>query len=373
MPANSLWGRGSTAGPPEAIDSSKFASLVDGVVPSSQLPSYVDDVLEFATLANFPATGETGKIYIATNTNVTYRWSGSTYVEISASLALGTTSTTAYRGDFGNTAYVHSQTIGNPHNTVINLTTDVTGSLPAANGGVTSTTQAITGIKTFTSVPRIQGIAPGFWLDETDDTQKGGCLLIDGGFFQLQRRGTNFGGFEATLVQLNLLNGDTTFNSTTQSTSTTTGALQVSGGVGVAGNINVGGTVKWNNKISVVNYNPLNIAANTWFTVGTANGLGVASTYRACLVCLYIQYGDNTNSYGHWQYCGTTTLGVIQWKAGGSKLGNSFRVEAHNGNDFTCTIRLGSSNINRTVEVMFDIAVSTLAPCVLKVDFIFFD
>jgi hypothetical protein len=54
-------------------------------VPASQLPSYVDDVLEFATLSAFPTTGETGKIYVTTATNKTYRWSGSTYIEISAS------------------------------------------------------------------------------------------------------------------------------------------------------------------------------------------------------------------------------------------------------------------------------------------------
>ena len=88
-----------------------------GHIPSSQLPSYVDDVLEFATTTNFPTTGETGKIYIALNTNLTYRWSGSGYVEISPSLALGETSSTAYRGDRGKIAYDHSQATGNPHNT----------------------------------------------------------------------------------------------------------------------------------------------------------------------------------------------------------------------------------------------------------------
>jgi Chaperone of endosialidase len=56
-----------------------------GQIPSSQLPSYVDDVLEYANLAAFPATGETGKIYVTTDTNKTYRWTGSVYVEISAS------------------------------------------------------------------------------------------------------------------------------------------------------------------------------------------------------------------------------------------------------------------------------------------------
>ena len=56
-----------------------------GKVPSAQLPSFVDDVLEFANLASFPVTGENGVIYVALDTNVTYRWSGSTYIEISPS------------------------------------------------------------------------------------------------------------------------------------------------------------------------------------------------------------------------------------------------------------------------------------------------
>ena len=53
-------------------------------VPSAQLPSYVDDVLEFSTLATFPATGETGKIYVALDTNKTYRWAGTVYVYITS-------------------------------------------------------------------------------------------------------------------------------------------------------------------------------------------------------------------------------------------------------------------------------------------------
>ena len=58
--------------------------------------------------SSFPSTGETGKIYIDTSDNKTYRWSGSAYVEISASLTLGETSSTAYRGDRGKTAYDHA-------------------------------------------------------------------------------------------------------------------------------------------------------------------------------------------------------------------------------------------------------------------------
>ena len=80
----------------------------DGKVPSSQLPSYVDNVLEYDTYASLPETGETGKIYIVLDTNRTYRWSGSAFVEISSSLALGETSSTAYRGDRGAAAYAHA-------------------------------------------------------------------------------------------------------------------------------------------------------------------------------------------------------------------------------------------------------------------------
>ena len=80
----------------------------NGLVPSSQLPSYVDDVLEYASKSAFPATGTSGKIYVALDTNLTYRWSGSAYTEISPSLALGETSSTAYRGDRGKTAYDHA-------------------------------------------------------------------------------------------------------------------------------------------------------------------------------------------------------------------------------------------------------------------------
>lgn len=57
----------------------------DSKVPAAYLPSYVDDVLEYANTAGFPAIGETAKIYVALDTNKTYRWSGSAYVEISAS------------------------------------------------------------------------------------------------------------------------------------------------------------------------------------------------------------------------------------------------------------------------------------------------
>ena len=79
-----------------------LASLNEsGIIPSAQLPSYVDDVIEVNTFSNLPGTGESGKIYIVQDTNLTYRWSGTNYVEISKSLALGETSSTAYPGNKG--------------------------------------------------------------------------------------------------------------------------------------------------------------------------------------------------------------------------------------------------------------------------------
>ena len=90
----------------------------NGLVPSTQLPSYVDDVIEVnmgsdltsATLADdSPVTPEAGKIYVDLTSNKTYRWSGTTFVVISDTIALGETSTTAFDGARGKIAYNHSQ------------------------------------------------------------------------------------------------------------------------------------------------------------------------------------------------------------------------------------------------------------------------
>ena len=84
----------------------------DGKVPASQLPSFVDDVIEVANYAALPAEGEGGKIYVTLDDNKTYRWGGTAYVEISAGLALGETQGTAYEGSKGaaNAAAIASHT-----------------------------------------------------------------------------------------------------------------------------------------------------------------------------------------------------------------------------------------------------------------------
>lgn len=90
-----------------------------GKIPTSQLPSYVDDVIESETYDSLPEEGESGKIYVAKDTNLVYRWSGSAYIEISASLALGETSSTAYAGDKGKATTdkinTHVSNTSNPH------------------------------------------------------------------------------------------------------------------------------------------------------------------------------------------------------------------------------------------------------------------
>lgn len=95
----------------------------DGKIPAAQLPSYVDDVKEFVTKDGFPTTGETGIIYVDTTTNLTYRWSGTEYVEISQSLALGETASTAFPGNRGKAL---EEKLNNQPNTIVTRLTDPT-------------------------------------------------------------------------------------------------------------------------------------------------------------------------------------------------------------------------------------------------------
>ena len=101
-----------------------------GKVPSSQLPAFVDDVVEgYLSGGKFykesshttAITGEAGKIYVDLTSLKTYRWSGTAYIVISETIALGETSTTAYRGDRGKTAYEHSQAAHAPSNAERNV------------------------------------------------------------------------------------------------------------------------------------------------------------------------------------------------------------------------------------------------------------
>ena len=99
------------------VNAADLIALENQKIPASYLPSYVDDVVEgylyngafYQEAAHSNViTAETDKIYVDLSTNKTYRYGGSSYVEISASLALGTTSSTAFAGDKGQTAYSHA-------------------------------------------------------------------------------------------------------------------------------------------------------------------------------------------------------------------------------------------------------------------------
>ena len=129
------------------------ADLVGGLIPASQLPSYVDDVLNFPDLVSFPSLGEGGKIYVAEDVNKTYRWGGSSYVEIGGGgVALGETSSTAYRGDNGKIAYDHSLSQGNPHNTTTSDINEGT-KLFFTESRVNQT--VLTGLNTSTATPAL--------------------------------------------------------------------------------------------------------------------------------------------------------------------------------------------------------------------------
>jgi hypothetical protein len=118
-------------------------------IPSIHLPGGVDDIKEFADLASFPATGEASIIYVALDTNVIYRWSGSAYVEISSSLALGETSSTAFAGNRGVALETLTDDIvdGTQTLTDTRITNSATNISPLVVNAIASTTANLQEIK----------------------------------------------------------------------------------------------------------------------------------------------------------------------------------------------------------------------------------
>ena len=121
MPASDVYSWAKQSSKPsytiDEVSGNLPASRISGTIAAANLPSYVDDVLEYESLSKFPTTGESGKIYTALDTNKIYRWSGSAYVVISETIALGTTHSSAGYGDESRAAYNHSTSTGNPHKT----------------------------------------------------------------------------------------------------------------------------------------------------------------------------------------------------------------------------------------------------------------
>lgn len=152
-----------------------YASLgPDGIVPTTQLPSFVDDVLEFANLASFPNPGETGKIYVALDTNKTYRWSGSVYIYITSgavdSVAGKTGVVTLVKADVG---------LGNVDNTSDANKPISTATQIALNGKVNNTgNESIAGVKTFQSSPIVPDGATGKQAINYDGAVAYGATVI---------------------------------------------------------------------------------------------------------------------------------------------------------------------------------------------------
>lgn len=126
-----------------------YASLDGaGKVPSTQLPSYVDDVVEVLNFAALPATGETGKIYITLDNNFVYRWSGSVYVKISEPNAVwgSITGTLSNQTDLQNALNAKQDTLTNPvtGTGTTNTLPKFTGASTIGNSNITDTGSLIT-------------------------------------------------------------------------------------------------------------------------------------------------------------------------------------------------------------------------------------
>lgn len=152
----------------------------DGKVPAQQLPSFVDDVLEgkyisatvFKNPQNQNYTPESGKIYMDvtdTNNKGSYRWTGSQYSKVeSGGLVLGTTSSTAFRGDYGLVAYQHTSATNNPHN--VTKAQVGLGNVPNHAYATTSVANAGTSVSGFMN-PKLTKDAVDSWVGDADPHQ----------------------------------------------------------------------------------------------------------------------------------------------------------------------------------------------------------
>lgn len=183
-----------------------YASLDSGgKVPSSQLPSFVDDVLEYANLAAFPGTGSTGIIYVAIDTNKTYRWSGSAYVEISASPGTTDSLTEGSTNLYFTTARARSS-ISATGSLSYNSTTGVI-SYTEAVSSVAGRTGAVTLTKSDVGLANVENTALSTWAGSTNITTLG---TIATGTWNATAIGVTKGGTGLTAAVTGLLKGNGT-------------------------------------------------------------------------------------------------------------------------------------------------------------------
>lgn len=341
-----------------------YASLDgSGKVPSTQLPSYVDDVIEYANLAAFPSTGESGKIYIAIDTAKTYRWSGSAYVEISASPG----STDAVTEGSTNLYFTNARARG---------AITATGSLSYNNQtGVLSYTQP-TLVSTFTNDSN--------YLTGITGTQVTNAL----GYIPPQPNGTgatgtwniSISGNAATVssitsAQVTTALGYTPYNATnpngyTNNTGTVTSVsgtgtvsgLTLTGSVTSSGSLELGGTLSLTSGqiTSALGYTPANnISLGNYLPLsgGTMTGVLAFSSSGTA-----INLAGQTDSIG---YNATTNLGTYIKGTGNTYLygggefydGTASRQILTSGNYSSFTVaRAGGSFVGRVVfpSAVFD-------------------
>ena len=170
------------------------AKITSGIIDAARLPSYVDDVLEFANLAGFPVTGEAGKLYVALDTNKVYRWSGSTYIFITSgavdSVAGKTGVVTLVKADVGlgsvdNTADSAKNVLSATKLTTartISLTGDVTGSVSFDGSGNASITTTIAAdsvaLGTDTTGNYVTSITNGSYITGGNGGSEGAALTL---------------------------------------------------------------------------------------------------------------------------------------------------------------------------------------------------
>lgn len=251
------------------------ASRINGTIAAANLPSYVDDVLEYASLSKFPTAGESGKIYIALDTKKIYRWSGSAYVVISETVALGTTHSSAGYGDESHAAYNHStKTSGNPHHVTkadvglgsVDNTADSAKSVKYATSAGSVPWTGVSGRPSSMPASDVYAWAkasskPSYSWSEISDRPS--IPSIGNGTVTITQNGATKGSF--TLNQSGNATIALTDNNTVYSLPAATSSTL--GGVKVGSNItNSGGTISLTkaNVTSALGYTPPTSDTNTW-------------------------------------------------------------------------------------------------------------
>lgn len=148
-----------------------------GKIPVNQLPGAVNLLEKYPTMADFPAVGGDNTMYVALDTNFVYRWIGTGYVQIDASIQIGETSQTAFRGDYGKLAYMHAVTnkgialASNIYKIVTNAEGHITSGTPVTKSDITDL--GIPGSDTTYSITEVDGGDYASLLDFVMATAKG--------------------------------------------------------------------------------------------------------------------------------------------------------------------------------------------------------